>query len=50
MWTTGAAYTDIGGDYYEQKYQKRVVNNLKKRASELGFELVTQSPTEECVS
>jgi hypothetical protein len=50
MWTTGEAYADLGEDYYEQKYQERVVNNLKKRASELGFELVAQSSAAECVS
>jgi hypothetical protein len=42
LWTTGEAYADKGEDYYEQKYQERVVNNLKKRAHELGFELVAQ--------
>lgn len=50
MWTTGEAYADLGEDYYEQKYQERVVNNLKKRANELGFELVAQSSAAECVS
>lgn len=35
-------YDDPGEDYYEQKYKERVLKNLKKRASQLGFELVEQ--------
>jgi transposase len=33
-------YHDPGQDYYEQKYRERVINNLKRRAKELGLELV----------
>jgi transposase len=33
-------YTDPGQDYYEQKYRERVITNLKRRAKELGLELV----------
>jgi transposase len=33
-------YVDPGQDYYEQKYQERVVKNLQRRAKELGMELV----------
>jgi hypothetical protein len=29
-------------DYYEQRYQERVINNLQKKALALGFELVLQ--------
>jgi transposase len=36
------AYKDPGQDYYEQKYQQRVIKNLKRKAKELGFELVPQ--------
>jgi len=36
----GTQYVDAGQDYYEQRYRTRVVENLKKRAIELGFELV----------
>jgi hypothetical protein len=42
MWTEGKEYADPGLDYYEQRYQERVVNNLKKKAQSLGFELVAQ--------
>ena len=44
LWTTRQAYTDPGADYYEQQYRERMVNNLKKKAISLGFELVPQSP------
>lgn len=50
LWTTGRAYTDPGVDYYEQRYQERLLNNLKKKAQLLGFDLVAQSSVAECVS
>ncbi len=43
MWTTHGTYTDPGMDYYEQKYHQRILNNLKKKAQSLGFELVAQA-------
>ena len=36
----GMQYVDAGQDYYEQRFRTRVVENLERRASELGFELV----------
>lgn len=39
MWTTGEPYKDPGVDYYEQKYQERIIRNMKKRAKSLGFEI-----------
>ena len=39
MWTTGQPYKDLGVDYYEQKYKERVMRNIKKKASLLGFEI-----------
>jgi hypothetical protein len=42
LWTTGGNYQDIGMDYYEQRYQEQVINNLQKKALALGFELVPQ--------
>ncbi len=44
MWTTKGLYSDPGMDYYEQKYQQQVLNNLKKKAHALGLELVPISP------
>jgi hypothetical protein len=37
-------------NYYEQKYQERLVNHLKKKAQSLGFELVAQSQVADGVS
>lgn len=33
-------YKDPGEEYYQEKYRNRVVRNLKKKASELGFDLI----------
>ena len=41
MLTHGTAYVDVGQEYYEERYRSRVVQNLKRKAQELGFELVT---------
>jgi transposase len=35
-------YHDPGQDYYEQQYRERVIRNLKRRAKELGWDLVPQ--------
>jgi transposase len=40
MLTHGTAYVDAGQEYYEERYRSRVVQNLKRRAQGLGFELV----------
>nr|WP_317111291.1 IS110 family transposase [Chroococcidiopsis sp. SAG 2025] len=42
LWTTGGNYQDLGMDYYEQRYQERVINHLQKKALALGFELTPQ--------
>lgn len=34
------SYIDLGQDYYENRYQTRLVQNLKRKANHLGFELV----------
>jgi transposase len=36
----GNQYVDPGIAYYEQKYRQRVLNNLKRRARLLGYELI----------
>ena len=43
LWTRGETYVDPGIDYYEQKYQQRLVHNLTKKAESLGFKLVPQT-------
>jgi hypothetical protein len=35
----GTEYVDPGQDYYERRYQSRVVSNLMRRAQELGYKL-----------
>jgi transposase len=40
MLTKGTAYVDAGQEYYEERYRSRVLQNLKRKAQELGFELV----------
>lgn len=37
--THGQAYVDQGQDYYEKRYQQRLLGNLKRRAQQLGFQL-----------
>ena len=39
MLTRGQAYVEAGQQYYEERYRARVVQNLTKRAHDLGFEL-----------
>jgi len=40
MLTHRTAYVDAGQEYYEQRYRSRVIHNLKRKAQELGFDLV----------
>lgn len=40
MLTKGTAYVDLGQDYYETRYRSRVIQNLKRKAQQFGFELV----------
>ena len=39
MLKNGTSYVDVGQDYYEERYQSRVIQNLKRKAKHLGFEL-----------
>ena len=36
----GSKYIDRGEQYYEERYRDRVVKNLKRRAKDMGFEMV----------
>ena len=40
MLTRGTAYVDVGQEYYEHRYRIRIIHNLKRKAQELGYELV----------
>jgi transposase len=45
MLTNGAAFVERGQDYYERQYHDRVLQNLTRRAKELGYSLVSQAQT-----
>jgi transposase len=40
----GTQYVDAGQDYYERQYKRRVINNLVKRAKQLGYQLLELKP------
>ena len=46
MWTTTGEYSDPGMDYYEQKYQEKIIKILQKKAQTLGLQLVPISQEE----
>jgi len=46
----GMKYADPGAEYYEERYKRRVIANLQRRASGLGFRLVENAPVPEGVS
>ena len=50
LWMTKDTYVDIGVEAYEEKYRQRTLSYLKKKATALGFDLVSQSSPSECVS
>lgn len=35
----GTEYKDVGQDYYEHRYKKRMIETLKRRARQFGYEL-----------
>ena len=49
LWKTGDAYRDLGLDYYEKRYQERLLSNMKRKAKELGF-MIDFQPLAESVS
>ena len=40
----GMAYTDPGASYYEERYRRRVISNLERRAKSFGYTL-QEAPT-----
>ena len=40
MLKNGTEYVDAGQDYYDKQYESRALDNLKRKAKKLGFELV----------
>ena len=47
LWSTKEPYMDLGATYYEEKYRQRTLDNLKRKAKQLGFDLIPQPSTEE---
>jgi transposase len=46
----GMTYADPGAKYYEERYKRRVIDNLARRARSLGFQLVRNDLAAEGVS
>lgn len=44
MLTKGQAYVEAGQQYYEERYRERVVQNLTKRAHQLGLQITPATP------
>lgn len=42
----GKAYVDPGANYYEERYRRRTIENLRRRADALGFSLIAAAATE----
>ena len=36
----GQEYVDAGAEYYEQQYQQRALHTARRRAAQLGYQLV----------
>jgi len=47
MLKQGSEYVDLGQDYYEQQYQERIMNNLRKKAAQFGFTLIPNECAQE---
>ena len=43
----GQDYVDVGADYYECQYQQRALRAAKRRAAQLGYQLVPLSDAED---
>jgi len=45
----GTEYTDLGQEYYEQRYKDRVIATLKRKAKNLGYKLITIKEHEQII-
>jgi len=43
--TNGVQYVEIGVEAYERRYRDRAISNLRRRAKELGLELLNPQTT-----
>lgn len=50
LWKDKDAYVDIGVEAYEEKYRQKTLSYLQKKATALGFELVSYSSSPQSVS
>jgi transposase len=50
LWKNKDAYIDVGVEAYEEKYRQKTLSYLKKKATALGFDLVSHSPSPQSVS
>ena len=39
----GQQYVDAGAEYYEHQYPQRALHTARRRAAQLGYQLVTAS-------
>lgn len=39
----GQPYVDVGQDAYEEKYRARVIESMRRKAAQLGFQLTPSS-------
>ena len=57
MLKNGTQYKDMGQDYYDERYQNRLIENMKRRAKQFGYELtyikeqhpVTETPGDQVI-
>jgi len=42
MLKNGTMYADLGQDYYEERYRSRLIQNMKRKAKQLGYNLVAR--------
>jgi hypothetical protein len=47
MFRYGRKYVDRGTQYYEEHYRQRVIANLKRRAKEMGFCVISTEALQE---
>jgi len=43
--TKGTEYLDQGQDYYEERYQQRILHNLNRKATAMGYRLMPIEPS-----
>jgi transposase len=46
----GTEYNDLGHEYYEKRYKERVIANLKRKAKNLGYNLISIKEHEQTIS